>query len=193
MKSLSKKENLQNWLEKNIKHKESIKIIRDKVPIGQLTYSNKNGYLELKSGEEIINGRQLFISPEHSALLKLLETEDTDFDLILAFYNKNILTDIFKELTIKMKKLYPYYTKEYEFLNDNIDNFVQSSTSEKVDTLQQLLKFLSVNSTKIYLSFNGIKKKEFGRKRRNNGLELGNTDLIYQSVTGLYETRFHID
>lgn len=188
---LKDKKTLQNWLEENVKHKKSIQIIKNNVPIGQIIYSKKVGLLSLNSDREIANRQQLILPPEHSALLRILQIPDEDPDQILAFYDKNILVEILQELITKMKKFYPFYKNEQEFLASNIENFNQATTSEKINSLEELITLLHANSTSAHLIFNNIEKKAFGRK--THGLTLNDTDFIYQSVTGLYETRIHIE
>lgn len=188
---LSSKESLQKWLEDTIKHRSSIEIIKSKIPLGQIAYSKETGYLAFKSGSEIVNAQQLNLSPNYVALITLLQRSDIKPEQILNFYDNDILIDIFKEILQKMELFYPYYHKEYEFLQNNIENLSNSTLEEQINTILQMLNFLHANSTNANLKFKNVTKNRFGRK--GNGLSIKKVDLIYQSVTGLYETKFHIE
>ncbi|WP_334352689.1 type II CRISPR RNA-guided endonuclease Cas9 [Companilactobacillus sp. HBUAS56257] len=187
-----KKISLTDYVEQNIKHKKSVEIIKSDIPLGQLIYSEKNGYLNLKSDMEITNSQQLVLPYKYVALLTLLEkNSEYKYDSILADYDDKILDEIFETIVQKMEQFYPYYQNERLFLQKNLDNFKDSNTIEKVKTLSQLLKFLHANSGNAELKFNNVKKSRFGRK--SSGLNVTNSDLIYQSITGLFESRIHID
>src|SRR5699024_6184140 len=139
----------------------------------------------------IVNAQQLNLSPNYVALITLLQRSDIKPEQILNFYDNDILIDIFKEILQKMELFYPYYHKEYEFLQNNIENLSNSTLEEQINTILQMLNFLHANSTNANLKFKNVTKNRFGRK--GNGLSIKKVDLIYQSVTGLYETKFHIE
>ncbi|ALB29892.1 type II CRISPR RNA-guided endonuclease Cas9 [Companilactobacillus heilongjiangensis] len=182
---------LQSWLENNIKHKKTIEVLKTKIPIGQLTYNPKNGYLSVQSEKEIANAQQLFLPFEHVALLTLLHAPTSEYDQILSFYDTDILLEIFDEITNKIKTFFPFYIDEQEYLVSIRENFQSATVIEKVNVLQQLLIMLHANSSRISIKLGEVSKKDLGRKKKRIPLE--NTDLVYQSVTGLYQTKFHID
>lgn len=182
---------LKDYLEENIKHKKPIEILKTRIPIGQLTHSSENGYLTLQSDREIANAQQLFLPYKDVALLTLLHTPETEYNQILSFYDEDILSEIFNTVVDKMNHFYPYYKSERKYLISITDDFNSATTIEKVNIIQQLLIMLHANSSNANLKFGKTKKTRLGRK--GAGLPMNNTDLIYQSVTGLYQTKFHID
>ncbi len=191
-KKISKnKINPHEWIRSNVEPKRPFEIIKERVPKGQLTYSKTNGYLSIVSGSEIENAQQLFLSYESIALLTILKKSDAiKHNQILAFYDKDILNNIFLEILGKMKKFYPFYDNERKFLEKSYDSFKDAIIEDKINTLFELLKMLHAISGDATFEFNNISKDRFGRKRSMN---IKNTDLIYKSPTGLYESKFHID
>lgn len=181
---------LQDWLEENIKHKKSIKIIKTNIPIGQLTHSS-NGYLTLQSEKEISNAQQLILPYEYVALLSLLHVPASEYDQILSFYNDDILLNIFNTIISKMESFYPFYKNVRKYLLSIQDKFEILPREQQVKNIQQLLMMLHANSSNANLQFGDTTKNRLGRK--SNGLQIQNIDLIYQSVTGLYQNKFHID
>lgn len=183
---------LENYVGKNIKYKKSVRILKTNIPIGQLIYSPKIGYLSLKSDAEISNAQQLILPYEYIALLTLLQkNSESKYDEILANYDDSVLDDILREITKKMTNFYPFYSGELKVLLDNTDSFAESTIVQKVNTLQQLMIFLHANSSNANLEFKNVKKNRFGRK--SHGVNITDTNLIYQSSTGLFESRIHID
>lgn len=183
---------LQTWLEENVPHKKGIQVLKTKIPLGQVIYSKKNGYLALKSDTEIVNAQQLVLPYGYVALLTLLQKmPENKYDEVLACYDDGILDNIFVAIIDKMKHFYPYYSGELKTLSDNIDNFKESPDVNKIKTLQQLLLLLHASSTTASIEFNNVKKNSLGRKP--NSINIQNTDLLSFSATGLYESRIHID
>lgn len=184
--------NLSEWLTNSIKHKKDIQVIKTRIPLGQLIHSEKNGYLNLKSDGEITNAQQLVLPYEYVGLLTLLQkNSESKYDEILAFYDSDILNDIMQTIIEKMKKYYPMYSGETQRLYDNKEAFSELSIENKVNTIIQILKLLHANSTPAKLKFGKIKTDAFGRKK--HGINMEDTDLIYKSPTGLYESIIHID
>lgn len=183
---------LKEWLSDNYKHKKDIKIILKKIPVGQLIYSEDNGYLSLKSATEIVNAQQLMLPFEETALLSLLSSSSPDnYRFILHGYKPDYLSNIYVHILSKMKEFYPFYKSEYKRLSDNIDAFKELDNKGQIQILLELLNFLHSDSGTAKLDFGTIKTGSFGRK--SHGIKFQNTDIIYESPTGLYKTRIHID
>jgi len=191
-KKISKnKINLHEWIRSNVEPKRPFEIIKEKIPRNQLTYSKTNGYLSIVSGSEIENAQQLFLPYESVALLTVLKKSDIiKHNRILSFYDKDTLNNIFLEILDKMEKFYPFYNSERIFLKESYDSFKDAKSEDKINTLFELLNMLHADSGDASFEFSNISKDRFGRKR---SMTIKNTDLIYQSPTGLYESRFHID
>lgn len=183
---------LKKWISDNNKHKKDIEIILRKIPVGQLIYSADNGYLSLKSAKEIANAQQLMLPFEETALLSLLASSSPDnYRFILSEYNPDYLANIYTQILSKMKEFYPFYKNEYDKLSNNIDAFKELDNAVQINTLLELIKLLHADSRNANLNFGKIKNSRFGRK--SSGIEFSNTDIIYESPSGLYKTRIHID
>lgn len=182
---------LQKWLEDNVKHNNKIEILKTKIPISQLIHSTQSGYLTLQSEKEIANAQQLILPAEYVALLTLLHGPKTEYEQILSFYDEDYLLKIFDTIIDKMSVFYPFYNNEKKYLVSIRDEFIGATQIEQVNILQQLLIMLHANSSNAKIEFGEIKKSRFGRK--SNGVQIKDIDLIYQSVTGLYQSIFHVE
>jgi len=128
----------------------------------------------------------------HVSLLTLLQkSSELRYDEILASYNDSILNDIMLEIIDKMNKFYPFYSGETNRLTDNFEIFKELTDIDKFNIIEQLLNLLHASSTLSKLNFGSIKTNSFGRKPHSINMEGNN--LVYQSITGLYESRIHID
>lgn len=184
--------NLQSWIESNTKYKKDIQIIKTRIPLGQLIYSEKNGYLSLKSDSEIVNAQQLVLPYADVALLTLLnKVPETQYDQILAFYDDDVLDNILMTLINKIESFYPFYPGEKNKLLDNRITFSELDQINQVSILTQITYLLHANSTTANLKYGTISNARFGRK--SNSINMENTDLIYKSITGLYESKIHIN
>jgi len=184
--------NLQDYVKEIVKHKKTVEILKTEISIGQLIHSDKNGYLALKSDTEITNEQQLVLPYKYVALLTLLQkSSENKYDVILAQYDDDILDNIFKAVIDKMEQFYPYYPGEASRLHENLDNFIELDDTEKFKIIEQILNLIHANSTISKIHFGKINTNSFGRKP--NGINLIDSDLIYKSPTGLYESKIHID
>nr|WP_318530733.1 Cas9 endonuclease PAM-interacting domain-containing protein [Companilactobacillus keshanensis] len=183
---------LVKWISDNTKHKKEIQILIEKVPLGQLTYSQDKGYLSSPSATEMVNARQLLLPFEEVALLSLLDKSSTDnYRFILSQYEPDYLANIYSHIIAKMKEFYPFYKSEAIRLEDNIDAFKSLDNEKQLNVISQVLNLLHANSTSANLKFGKISTSSFGRKP--NGYEFSNTDFIYESPTGLYRSIIHIE
>jgi len=181
-----------NWIYDNTKHKKDIEILIDKVPIGQIVESSARGYVSLPSATELINAKQLILSYEETALLSILKKSSTDnYKFIIDNYSPNYLSTIYKNIISKMKLYYPLYSNEAKRFTENENYLLNIDSSEQFNVLIEILNLLHADSSNARLEFGNIKNKEYGRKHRE--FEFSNSDFIYQSPTGLYESRIHID
>lgn len=184
--------NQSKWIEQNTKFKKSIKIILNSIPLGQLVKSNKYGLIYLSSGKEMINAQQLFLPYKEVALLSLLEKVDpSDYHFVLEKYNKNILNNIYADILRHLNEFYKLFSSEYKNLKNNQEEFNKLNPIDKVKIIKELLSMTHANSSNANIKFGDISSSRFGR--RSNGYEFSNSDFIYQSPTGLYESRIHID
>ncbi|WP_125588484.1 type II CRISPR RNA-guided endonuclease Cas9 [Companilactobacillus jidongensis] len=180
------------WISDNTKHKKEIEILINKVPIGQIVESSDKGLVSLPSGTEMINNKQLVMSYGESALLSLLEHSTLDnYRFILGCYDDNFIKNIYMNILSKMENFYPGYQSEFKRFTENINAMDQVPEEKQVSVIEQILNLLHANSTNAKLKFGNIKNQAFGRKM--NGYEFSNSDFIYQSPTGLYESKIHID
>ncbi|MQS45069.1 type II CRISPR RNA-guided endonuclease Cas9 [Companilactobacillus mishanensis] len=187
-----KQVNLEEWIKSNVKYKKTLSIIMERVPVNQHIYSESKGHLLLPSATELINNTQLYLDGKTVALLTILEKNSPDkFEDIMSNYPQNTLSDIFSTLIKKMEKFYPFYQGEREKLVDNFDSFKDLNLADQVNILQQILIVLKANASNGNITLGSFSNKRFGRKP--NGTELSNVDFIYESPTGLFTTKKHID
>lgn len=179
----------------------------------QLDFLNKNGYTNIKkvlklpkySLFEFENGRRRYLAssgelqkgnqirlPRHlvELLYQLQHYGDVVNDKARKYNIEEHLSD-FEELI----NLFDYYNTEYIQADSNfakIKNVFESNKESDASKLSEafinLLNFTQMRASSEF-DFFGTK---IGRKRYNSPNEILSSTLVYQSITGLYETRIDL-
>lgn len=185
---------LEEWIKKNAPYKKTIEILIEQVPIYQKVWSKEKGYLILSSPKEIQNGQQLVLSSESYGLLAKLE-KMSDAAKLNYFELENVnFNGVYAEIVERMEKYYPFYKSEQVRLaaEENVEAFrligeEENGRLEQFNLIEELLKTVHQNAGNGSVNFGSIKTVALGR--RSNGYEMDQTYFIYQSPTGLFETR----
>ena len=156
-------------------------IVLGKVPFGQLVIDG-NQKFTLGSSTYKYNASQLSLSIDSIKVLsKIGKNENTSEEL----------DDVYLDILDKVNKYYELYdiNKFRKRLNDGFELFKNLDNSEKEGILINMLDGLHANA-----SFGNLKSIKistpFGQLQVPSGIKLSeNTELIYQSPTGLIERK----
>lgn len=156
-------------------------IVLGKVPFGQLVIDG-NQKFTLGSSTYKYNASQLLLSIDSIKVLsKIGKNENTSEEL----------DDVYLDILDKVNKYYELYdiNKFRKRLNDGFELFKNLDNSEKEGILINMLDGLHANA-----SFGNLKSIKistpFGQLQVPSGIKLSeNTELIYQSPTGLIERK----
>lgn len=167
------------------KKKVDFKILKAPVPYRQLVKDGELKFL-LGSAAYKYNAKQLVLSHETMRIItgNFIERDNQDL----------LLDQAYDEIISKVDEYLPLFdmNRFREKLRKGKDKFSKLSTSEKQQAIVKILDGLHDNATMTNLKEIGL-SMSLGMFQEKTGIKLSeNAELIYQSITGLYERRVKI-
>ncbi|WP_125761380.1 type II CRISPR RNA-guided endonuclease Cas9 [Companilactobacillus hulinensis] len=180
---------LNEWL---TKEKTPVKVLIAKIPINQLIESPRYGLISLSAASEQSNAKQLTLPFEQTALLALLnKSKKEKHASIIRNFDEEYLYNIYIQIIEKIEKQYPIYSSQKNILINAKEEFLSISSDKKIEVINSLISFLRTKPKNTNIKIGNITKNRFERTQKK--LDLSNFNFIYQSPTGLYNTKIHIN
>lgn len=158
------------------------KILISKLPLGQLVNEDGN-LIYLASNEYRHNAKQLWLSTTDADKIASISENSSDEELLEAY---DILT------SENVKNRFPFFKKDIDKLSQVRDEFLDSD--KRIAVIQTILRGLQIDAAyQAPVKIISKKVSDWHKLQQSGGIKLSdNSEMIYQSATGIFETRVKI-